>query len=63
MYETPIVRSRAPDATRKEQKLGQERSEALNDLSAKFMLRRTSDVIAKFLPPKRTQFGSCFAAV
>jgi hypothetical protein len=56
VYETPILQSRAPDATKKQHKIGQDRSGALNQLSSKFMLRRTADVIAKFLPPKRKPF-------
>jgi len=52
-FETPILKSRTPEATKKDQRLGQERSEMLNKTSSKFMLRRTGDVIAKFLPPKR----------
>ncbi|KAJ5925906.1 DNA repair and recombination protein [Penicillium verhagenii] len=51
-FETPIVRSRQPEATRKEIEKGESRSEELRDLTSKFILRRTADILAKYLPPK-----------
>ncbi|OQE06213.1 hypothetical protein PENVUL_c019G07548 [Penicillium vulpinum] len=51
-FETPIVRSRQPEATRKEIEKGESRSEELRELTSKFMLRRTADILAKYLPPK-----------
>ena len=51
-FETPIVRSRQPDATAKEIERGEARSAELAELTAIFMLRRTSDILAKYLPPK-----------
>lgn len=51
-FETPIVRSRQPEATRKDIEKGEARSEELRELTSKFMLRRTADILAKYLPPK-----------
>ncbi|KAJ5642358.1 DNA repair and recombination protein [Penicillium lividum] len=51
-FETPIVRSRQPEATRKEIEKGEFRSEELRELTSKFILRRTADILAKYLPPK-----------
>ncbi|KAJ5826659.1 SNF2-related protein [Penicillium robsamsonii] len=49
-FETPIVRSRQPEATRKEIEKGESRGEELRELTSKFMLRRTADILAKYLP-------------
>ncbi|KAL2833546.1 SNF2 family N-terminal domain-containing protein [Aspergillus pseudoustus] len=51
-FETPIVRSRQPEATEKEKEKGESRNEELRGLTSKFMLRRTADILAKYLPPK-----------
>lgn len=51
-FETPIVRSRQPEATRKDIEKGESRGEELRELTSKFMLRRTADILAKYLPPK-----------
>ena len=51
-FETPIVRSRQPDATKKDIEKGESRNEDLRELMSKFILRRTGDVLAKYLPPK-----------
>ncbi|KAJ5614732.1 DNA repair and recombination protein [Penicillium herquei] len=51
-YETPIVRSRQPEATRKEIEKGEAQNEELRELTSKFILRRTADILAKYLPPK-----------
>lgn len=51
-FETPIVRSRQPEATSKDIKKGESRGEELRELTSKFMLRRTADILAKYLPPK-----------
>lgn len=51
-FETPIVRSRQPEATRKEIEKGESRGEELRELTSQFMLRRTADILAKYLPPK-----------
>lgn len=51
-FEGPIVRSRQPEATRKDIEKGEARSEELRELTSKFILRRTADILAKYLPPK-----------
>lgn len=51
-FETPIVRSRQPEATRRDIEKGEARGEELRELTSKFMLRRTADILAKYLPPK-----------
>ncbi|KAJ5284834.1 hypothetical protein N7524_000140 [Penicillium chrysogenum] len=51
-FETPIVRSRQPEATSKDIEKGESRGEELRELTSQFMLRRTADILAKYLPPK-----------
>ncbi|PYH95455.1 DNA-dependent ATPase, partial [Aspergillus ellipticus CBS 707.79] len=51
-FEGPIVKSRQPEATRKDIEKGEARNEELRELTSKFMLRRTADILAKYLPPK-----------
>ncbi|KAL4997815.1 SNF2 family N-terminal domain-containing protein [Aspergillus recurvatus] len=51
-FEGPIVRSRQPEATKKDIEKGEARNEELRGLTSQFMLRRTADILAKYLPPK-----------
>ncbi|KAL2871932.1 DEAD/DEAH box helicase [Aspergillus lucknowensis] len=51
-FEGPIVRSRQPEATEKDIEKGEARNEELRELTSKFILRRTADILAKYLPPK-----------
>ncbi|RDW90126.1 DEAD/DEAH box helicase [Aspergillus mulundensis] len=51
-FEGPIVRSRQPEATEKDIEKGEARNEELRELTSQFMLRRTADILAKYLPPK-----------
>ncbi|OJJ45577.1 hypothetical protein ASPZODRAFT_68468 [Penicilliopsis zonata CBS 506.65] len=51
-FEGPIVKSRQPEATRKDIEKGEARSEELRNLTSQFILRRTADILAKYLPPK-----------
>jgi DNA repair and recombination protein RAD54B len=51
-FETPILQSRVPNATERNMEKGTARSEQLARLTGQFILRRTSEVIAQFLPPK-----------
>ncbi|EIW82890.1 hypothetical protein CONPUDRAFT_101343 [Coniophora puteana RWD-64-598 SS2] len=53
IYETPILKSRAPDATVKETQIGNARSTQLADVAKSFVLRREATLLKKFLPPKR----------
>lgn len=52
VFESVIVKSREPKANRGTRELGTKRSEQLARISEKFVIRRTGDVIAQFLPPK-----------
>uniref|UniRef100_T1J5D6 DNA repair and recombination protein RAD54-like n=1 Tax=Strigamia maritima TaxID=126957 RepID=T1J5D6_STRMM len=52
IYEEPISLSRQPNATQEEIELGEMRAEELMSLTALFTLRRTQEIINKFLPPK-----------
>ncbi|KAK9322656.1 SNF2 family N-terminal domain-containing protein [Lipomyces orientalis] len=51
-FELPIMRSRQPDARKHDIELGRARSEELAKLTKTFVLRRTADILAKYLPPK-----------
>lgn len=52
LYEKPILKSRAPNATAKDQEIGKARMDKLAEINAQYVLRRTSDIIADVLPPK-----------
>ena len=51
-FETPIIKARQPNALSKDVELGEARSEELAALTGNFILRRTADVLSKYLPPK-----------
>ncbi|KAL9100834.1 MAG: hypothetical protein Q9163_003845 [Psora crenata] len=51
-FELPIVKSRQPGALRKDVEKGEARNQDLASLTSKFILRRTTDVILKYLPSK-----------
>lgn len=51
-FENPIVKSRQPNALEKDIELGESRSEELAQETSKFILRRTADILSKYLPPK-----------
>lgn len=51
-FETPINKGRQPNAHSKDVEKGEARSEELADLTSKFILRRTVDILAKYLPSK-----------
>ncbi|NXI50567.1 RA54B protein, partial [Chloroceryle aenea] len=59
IYEEPIVRSREPSASREEKELGENRAAELTRLTGLFILRRTQEVINKFLPPKKESIIFC----
>lgn len=52
IYEEPIVTSRQPSASEEEKKLGEKRAIELTRITRLFILRRTQEVINKYLPPK-----------
>ncbi len=51
-FENPILKSRQPNASEKDKELGEARQAELSELTSQFILRRTADVQAKYLPPK-----------
>lgn len=51
-FEEPIVRSKQPGATPEDVREGMEKTEELAAITGQFMLRRTQDVISRYLPPK-----------
>jgi DNA repair and recombination protein RAD54B len=52
LYEKPILKSRAPHCTPKDQEIGKARMAKLAEITAQYVLRRTADIIADVLPPK-----------
>ncbi|PPQ89571.1 LOW QUALITY PROTEIN: hypothetical protein CVT25_012242 [Psilocybe cyanescens] len=52
VYETPILKSRAPDATKKEIELGEARTTQLLTVAKSFVLRRDATLLKNHLPPK-----------
>ncbi|KAI4129413.1 MAG: hypothetical protein LQ338_002253 [Usnochroma carphineum] len=58
-FEAPIVKSRQPEAAQKDVELGEARAEELASLTNQFILRRTTDVLSKYLPPKTEYILLC----
>lgn len=54
-FENPIMKSRQPNATAEDIERGQDASNELAHTTSQFILRRTADILADFLPPK-TEF-------
>ncbi|XP_052572765.1 DNA repair and recombination protein RAD54B isoform X1 [Peromyscus californicus insignis] len=52
IYEEPIIMSREPSSSKEEKELGERRAAELACLTGLFILRRTQEVINKYLPPK-----------
>ncbi|XP_006209749.2 DNA repair and recombination protein RAD54B isoform X2 [Vicugna pacos] len=52
IYEEPIIISRQPSASEEEKELGERRAAELTCLTGLFILRRTQEVINKYLPLK-----------
>ena len=53
-FEGPIVRGRQPGATKKVVEMGVARGESLGKITGEFVLRRTSEILEKYLPMKCT---------
>lgn len=51
-FETPIVKSRQPAASSRDVEKGTAREEELSSLTKQFILRRTAELLSKYLPPK-----------
>ncbi|KAF1348342.1 DNA repair and recombination protein RAD26 [Lizonia empirigonia] len=58
-FEAPILRSRQPDASESELEKGEARWQELVILTSRFMIRRTADVLSKYLPPKTEHIVFC----
>jgi DNA repair and recombination protein RAD54B len=58
-FETPIVKGRQPGASKEVIEKGEARSAELADLTSQFILRRTAEVIAQYLPPKTEMVVFC----
>ncbi|KAF8170206.1 SNF2 family N-terminal domain-containing protein [Mycena galopus ATCC 62051] len=52
VYETPILKSRAPDSTDKERQVGEARSAQLLTIAKSFVLRRDASLLQNYLPSK-----------
>ncbi|KAF1986314.1 hypothetical protein K402DRAFT_393799 [Aulographum hederae CBS 113979] len=51
-FEGPMLKGRQPGANAKDVEIGEARSEELGELTKQFILRRTADLLSKYLPPK-----------
>ena len=58
-FEVPIVKSRQPEASPDEIEKGQARSEELAETTSAFILRRTADILSKYLPTKTEYILLC----
>uniref|UniRef100_A0A3Q2CPW0 RAD54 homolog B n=1 Tax=Cyprinodon variegatus TaxID=28743 RepID=A0A3Q2CPW0_CYPVA len=52
VYEEPILRSRQPSCSEEDRVLGEERAAELSRLTGMFILRRTQEIINRYLPPR-----------
>jgi len=59
VYAKPIMRGRDMNASKRDRDLGESRSKELSDLTSKFILRRTSEVLRNSLPPKHEHVVFC----
>lgn len=53
IYEAPILKSRAPGCSTKEQEIGEARLQQLLESAKSFVLRRDATILKNYLPPKR----------
>ena len=51
-FEIPILRSRDADATDNDVKSGEQKLQLLSNIVSKFIIRRTNDILSKYLPCK-----------
>ncbi|XP_061676283.1 DNA repair and recombination protein RAD54B [Syngnathoides biaculeatus] len=52
VFEGPILRSRQPSCSEEDRALGDERAAELSRLTGAFILRRTQEIINRYLPPR-----------
>ncbi|KZF24078.1 DNA repair and recombination protein RAD26 [Xylona heveae TC161] len=58
-FEAPILKSRQPGASKKDVEKGEARSEELVTTTSTFILRRTAEILSKYLPPKTEHVLFC----
>lgn len=58
-FETPIVKSRQPNALRRDVEKGEAKSMELAELTSQFILRRSADILSKYLPSKTEYVLMC----
>ncbi|KAI5783623.1 SNF2 family N-terminal domain-containing protein [Geopyxis carbonaria] len=58
-FENPVLKSRQPGATKKDIEKGEARSKELARITSMFVLRRTAEILAKYLPPKKEYVLYC----
>ncbi|EME47905.1 hypothetical protein DOTSEDRAFT_102471, partial [Dothistroma septosporum NZE10] len=58
-FEIPIVRMRQPEASASDVEKGEARSEELANRTGMFILRRTSEILSQYLPPKTEYVVLC----
>lgn len=58
-YENPILRGRDAAASDEEHRVGKERQKELIAIVERCMIRRTSDILSKYLPPKHDVVVCC----
>ena len=59
IFEEPIMRSRAKHCSKQTKAVGQARLATLTRLTQDVILRRTADILSKFLPPKKEMVLFC----
>lgn len=58
-FETPIIKSQQPGASAKDLEKGEARSEELANITSMFILRRTAEILSKYLPTKTEYVVFC----
>jgi DNA repair and recombination protein RAD54B len=58
-YEVPILRSRQPGASADDLEKGESQSQELAELTSSFILRRTAEILSKYLPTKTEYVVFC----
>lgn len=58
-FELPILKSRQPGVSEDDKEKGEARSEELARLTSVFILRRSADLLAQYLPPKSEYIVFC----